>query len=333
MCSLSNDLVTPESFGETFLNGKPETIYAQCVKEFKEMISLQQFTELVRDFNAGVEHYAINSTSMIGFQTQYVWLDSRQEKAVCVVFDSVHQIHRLLIKPYLTFPKSDQRYTQNLYTMPIQEEWFVFWGGKDEFLNYHYLYESQRYAYDLIMMKNYQSYKDNPMRNENYYAFNQEVVAPANGQIVKVINHLKDNVPGEMDETQPAGNYVVIKHLNNEYSLLAHFKQNSIQPKEGELVQQGQFIGLCGNSGNSSEPHIHFQVMDSPDLNTCKSICIRFADGTEPVQGDTVSLMTPDNDSGRSQSKGLDKFDKAEIAFSFTDVLLIIPRLFAQLFK
>lgn len=73
--------------------------------------------------------------------------------------------------------------------------------------------------------------------------------------------------------------------------------------------------------------------MDSPDLNTCKSICIRFADGTEPVQGDTVSWMTPDNDSGRSQSKGLDKFDKAEIAFSFTDVLLIIPRLFAQLFK
>lgn len=73
-----------------------------------------------------------------------------------------------------------------------------------------------------------------------------------------------------MNESQPAGNYVILEHSNKEYSLLAHFKQHSIMVNEGDIVKQGQNIGLCGNSGNSSEPHIHFQVMDSPDYMNCQ---------------------------------------------------------------
>ncbi|QVY62670.1 M23 family metallopeptidase [Cytobacillus gottheilii] len=281
--------VTPENFGEMFLYGNPEVIYEQCSNEFKELVSFQQFSELLKSFNSNVESFHLESASHLGFVTQYVWIDERKEKAISVAFDSSDIIQSLLIKPYNTFPETDNTYSKNKYVMPINEEWFVFWGGTNEFINYHYLYESQRYAYDLVMMKEHVTYQDDPARNENYYAFGKEVTAPADGKVVKVVNHIIDNIPGEMNEKEAAGNYVVIKHEHEEYSMLAHFKESSILVEEGEALEQGQVIGLCGNSGNSSEAHIHFQVMDTPDLFNSKSLRIQFAGGEEPIQGDFVT--------------------------------------------
>ena len=62
------------------------------------------------------------------------------------------------------------------------------------------------------------------------------------------------------------GNTVLIKTSNNEYILLAHFKQHSIKVKQGDVVKRGQILGLCGNSGNSSEPHLHFHIQDAEDF-------------------------------------------------------------------
>lgn len=329
MSRISNEYINPENFGDSFLQGKSELIYKQCIKDFQELVTLNQFKELVYSFNRNVDSYQLAQTTSFGAYKQYLWLDQRKEKSICVVFDSSNRIHRLLIKPFITFTESDNRYTKNIYSMPIKDEWTVFWGGKNEFLNYHYVYESQRYAYDLVIMKDNQTYRDNNIRNENYYAFNKEVVAPANGKVVKVVNHIVDNIPGEMNEAEPAGNYVMIKHVNKEYSLIAHFKQNSIVVSKGEEVKQGQLIGLCGNSGNSSEAHIHFQVMAKRELSKCKSICIRFNNDVEPIQGDLVNPGLPSN----INNTKLDNLDKAEIAFSLTDVLLIIPRFIGSFFK
>lgn len=322
--------LTPDNFGSTFLVSNPMLIYKQCIEDFQKLIPPKQFIELVHSFNEGVENYQLIETSNIGSQTQYVWIDNRKEKSIGVVFDSANHIHRLLLKPYATYPQSDQDYTRNRYSFPIKEDWFVFWGGKNEFVNYHYVYESQRYAYDLVMMKDEKTYKDNQMRNENYYAFNKEIVAPADGTVVKVVHHVVDNTPGEMDELEPAGNYVVLKHSNQEYSLIAHLKQSSIVVKEGETVELGQIIGVCGNSGNSSEPHIHFQVMDSPDYKNCKSICIRFNDEKEPIQGDIVTFSAQDD---KRDAPALGKIEKVDIAFSLTEILLVIPRMIGSLFK
>jgi murein DD-endopeptidase MepM/ murein hydrolase activator NlpD len=60
------------------------------------------------------------------------------------------------------------------------------------------------------------------------------------------------------------GNMVVIRHGEGEYSLFAHFKQNSIRVRIGDKVTSGQTIGLLGNSGNSTEPHLHFQMQNAP---------------------------------------------------------------------
>ncbi len=282
--------VTPEDFGHRFLNGDFSVIYHQTIEDFKQLATIEEFIEHGESFNDGVETYNLEmSTNLKQNIKQYIWLDNERKKVISVYFDEDKIIHGLSLEPFVTYPESDQQYTKNTYIMPIKEEWFVFWGGINKFINYHYEYDEIRYAYDLIIMKDGQSYKDSTDKNENYYAFNKEIVAPSDGKVVKILNGVEDNVPGEMNSNQPEGNCVIIEHKNNEYSMLAHLKQNSIVVNVGEDVQKGQVIGLCGNSGNSSEAHIHFQVMNSLDYLNGKSIRIRFEDGLESIQGDFIT--------------------------------------------
>jgi murein DD-endopeptidase MepM/ murein hydrolase activator NlpD len=103
-------------------------------------------------------------------------------------------------------------------------------------------------------------------RNEDYYAFGREVLAPADGTVVEVIEGVRDNTPGSMNPYSAVGNCVVIQHREDEVSVLAPFKQGSIVVKVGDKVKRGQLLGQCGNSGNSSEPHVHYHLQNSPVL-------------------------------------------------------------------
>jgi murein DD-endopeptidase MepM/ murein hydrolase activator NlpD len=67
-----------------------------------------------------------------------------------------------------------------------------------------------------------------------------------------------------LNKKQPKGNYVIIDHGNGEYSFLAHLKKGSMVVAVGDSLKSGQFIGLCGNSGNSSEPHLHYHLQNKP---------------------------------------------------------------------
>jgi len=284
-----NKPINPEKFNLIFLNEEYERIYHHTIKDFQKAVTFEQFREVASSFNQRNNNYKIEYCLKLQNLIHYVWLDEQKEKAIAVSFDEQDTIHSLYLKPFTTYRKSDARYTRTSYILPLKGEWFVFWGGTNEFINYHYVYETQRYAYDFIQVKDELSYKDTKLQNEDFYAFNQEILAPANGEVVKIIDGIKDNIPGEMNTAYPAGNYVVIKHRFREYSMLAHLRQNSIKVKEGDHVKEGQCVGYCGNSGNSSEPHLHFQIMNTPDFNEGKSIRIRFKGIEEPVQGDFVS--------------------------------------------
>ena len=88
-------------------------------------------------------------------------------------------------------------------------------------------------------------------------------MSPGSGTVVTVISNLPDNPPGVMDPTNPPGNFVVLDLGHKEYALLAHMQEGSVVVAEGDEVRPGQRIGLCGNSGNTSEPHLHFHLQDS----------------------------------------------------------------------
>ena len=303
-------------------------IYDATSQQFKQIIPLNEFQQLVGEFCADCKQFRIAFHNQFLQGMNYVWLNERKDKAVFVAFDREDRIQGLYVKPFITYPHSDKRLTKNKYQMPFIGEWFVFWGGTNEFQNYHYIYENQRYAYDFVKWNGHATYKDTVTRNENYFAFSEQVVTPCDGTVVAVADGYADNIPGEMDEAHPAGNYVIIAHPHNEYSLLAHFEQNSIIVNVGDKVVAGQPVGRCGNSGNSSEPHIHFQVMDQANFEQAKSLHIRFHH-KEPVQGDTVTstqyLETP--------KKQMDMWDKVETTLSISDIILFIPRIIGQFFK
>jgi hypothetical protein len=149
--------------------------------------------------------------------------------------------------------------------LPFDGFWYVFSGGRHPSLNHHHYSVDQKYAYDFIIKINGMSFEGDDSQNEAYYCFGKPLYAPGSGTVVVLVDTVHDNTPvRKLNPNQPAGNYIVIDHDNGEYSFLAHFKKKSIIVKKGEKVIQGQLLGLCGNSGWSYEPHLHYHIQDTP---------------------------------------------------------------------
>ncbi|HRE30393.1 MAG TPA: M23 family metallopeptidase [Candidatus Berkiella sp.] len=110
--------------------------------------------------------------------------------------------------------------------------------------------------------------------------FGDEVYAVSDGIISKVHENIKENVPPTLPVPQLplndiAGNHVIIKiqqYGKTYYVLNAHMQPGSIRVKEGDHVKKGQVIGLLGNTGNSSAPHLHLHVCDANDPLKCEGV-------------------------------------------------------------
>lgn len=153
--------------------------------------------------------------------------------------------------------------------------------------------QNQLYAYDFRLVSTGQE-----KTLEEYKVYGTEVIAPGDGVVIQVIDGAIDCLPGERDRSVGVGNAVIIDHQNGEWSVLCHFKHNSIKVKVGDTVKQGDGIGLCGNTGNTSEPHIHFHLQDAPRMHTAKALPAQFTQITvdgevkmnfEPVRKQMVS--------------------------------------------
>jgi murein DD-endopeptidase MepM/ murein hydrolase activator NlpD len=193
------------------------------------------------------------------------------ERGVFSLYISINEkaeITGLFIKPFKgnNLPKLQRNQTK--LTLPFKGEWTVFWGGDTEESNYHVKYEAQKNAFDIIVTDEQgKSYKNDGTSNADYYAFGKKLFAPCDAEVVLVVDGVKDNKPKEVNLYFVSGNTIVLKTKNNEYLFLAHFKQHSIAVKQGQKIKQGTFLGRCGNSGNSSEPHLHFHIQNIEDIN------------------------------------------------------------------
>jgi hypothetical protein len=132
----------------------------------------------------------------------------------------------------------------------------VAWGGDDIGGNYHAAYPSQRWAYDLVIEPAFHGGSDPAA----YGCWGTPVRAPAAGEVVSVATSHEDHVPGALPEGEnaPCGNLVALRLPDTETHLvLCHLQRDSVEVGVGQRVEEGQVLGRCGNSGNSSEPHIH----------------------------------------------------------------------------
>jgi hypothetical protein len=174
-------------------------------------------------------------------------------------------------------------------------EWYVGWGGRDIIHNYHAIAADQRFAYDIYIVKGGHPFRTDGKAVEDYYCFGQPILAPAAGTVAEAVDGLPDNPPGVMDAAHPVGNHVVIDHGNGEFSFLAHLQNGSVTPKAGDRVVAGQQLGRCGNSGNTSMPHLHYHLQTTAVFARGEGLPAQFNDyfangkpveRGEPVRGD-----------------------------------------------
>jgi murein DD-endopeptidase MepM/ murein hydrolase activator NlpD len=92
-----------------------------------------------------------------------------------------------------------------------------------------------------------------------------------------VRSDVAENSPGESTNlTTPSGNVVIIDHGNNQFGYYAHLKPFTVSVKAGARVRAGDALGEVGNSGDSSEPHLHFHVMNNADPEQADGIPLLF---------------------------------------------------------
>lgn len=160
----------------------------------------------------------------------------------------------------------------------------------------------ERYAIDFIGVDNRRQTADRidwrtllatePV--ERFFSYGRPILAPGDGVVVKVHDAEIDHV-GRRSQLalvpymlgQPArlrqgvgavaGNHVIIAlRESGAFAALAHLQAGSVRVAVGERVTAGQYVAACGNSGNSTQPHVHVQVMDSSDLSVARGVPMVF---------------------------------------------------------
>jgi hypothetical protein len=129
---------------------------------------------------------------------------------------------------------------------------------------------AQRFAIDYVKVDTAgRTVNGDRARNENFYAQNAEAIAVADGIVVATKDSIPENVPGPTSRAVPitletvGGNHVILDIGGGRYAFYAHLRPGSLRVKAGDRVRRGQVLGLVGNSGNSTEPHLHFHLADA----------------------------------------------------------------------
>jgi hypothetical protein len=150
----------------------------------------------------------------------------------------------------------------------------VFEGGNgrvSSLMNYHYgasMHKgartnlSMRYAVDITKLTRWGNDADGflPIQNSKYAVFNQIVYSPCDGEVSDVENKWPNETPWSGNPPYNVGNHVLIT-ANDFGVLMGHLQKGSIRVKNGDKVKKGQPIAQAGNSGWTSQPHLHIQAM------------------------------------------------------------------------
>ena len=150
-------------------------------------------------------------------------------------------------------------------SLPFYGEWTVSQGHNGEFTHKG----AWRHAWDFIINDNSgKQFKNSGDFPEDYFCFGKAVLAPFEGTVAEVVNHVQDNVIGDVNTKENWGNTVILKHNDYLYAKLSHLKYQSVDVNVGDKVKKGQLLGRCGNSGRSPYPHLHFQFQVTPYIGS-----------------------------------------------------------------
>ena len=145
----------------------------------------------------------------------------------------------------------------------------------------------------------------------DFHCYKLPVLATADGTVVKVVDGVPDNPVGQVNLRDNWGNLVLLYHGPGLYSMVCHLAPGSVKVQQGAPVRKGDQLGLCGNSGRSPAPHIHWQLqatarVGAPTLYAELHDVVRQQDGAQRLhgalvlqQGDEVRNLEPRQDVAR----------------------------------
>ena len=162
---------------------------------------------------------------------------------------------------------------------PVKGSYCLFFNQST--LGYHYwyaaftggeIYTSEKFAFDLTrgneLWEN--TYAGDPRANSSYYAYGDPLYAVASGKVLKVVDGRIENSGNAQDapllfNDAYYGNHLILDIGGGCYAAYMHCKPHTFLVAVGDTVTEGQQLASLGNSGNSTEPHLHFQLNEKPD--------------------------------------------------------------------
>jgi hypothetical protein len=138
--------------------------------------------------------------------------------------------------------------------------------------------------------------------NESWFTYDQPVLAVADAAVTIAVDGNADqipNAPEPVDIESANGNHIILEVADGKYAFYAHLKSGSVTVKTGDTVTKGQVIGHTGNSGSSTGPHLHFQMMDRPSALMADGRPYVFDQFTVTGKGptiDTLLTLNPETD-------------------------------------
>lgn len=187
---------------------------------------------------------------------------------------------------------------EGTWRLPLDGRWIA--GAASTLHSHHRWAVPEEFAYDFLRFgASGTTFEGDGARVTDYYAYGAPVLAPAEGEVVAAVDGRPDNLegmrqPGEsldgyrkrLLENQAAllasglqaiaGNHVILRHREGVHSVYAHLKPGSVRVKPGAKVAAGDVLGEVGQSGNSTEPHLHFHLCDAPDALLCVGLPVAF---------------------------------------------------------
>jgi Peptidase family M23 len=160
---------------------------------------------------------------------------------------------------------------------------------------------AQRFAIDWVQYQTIDgvrtTWKGAEDRNDSYFCYGQPIYSVAAGKVVALADGLPENVPHSgkyaisIGADNAAGNHVVVEIAPHRYVLYAHMRPGTVRVKAGDEVQIGEILGLVGNTGSSTEPHLHMHIDDQPSFLAGNGVPYEFAQGeaSGPVEANVSS--------------------------------------------
>jgi murein DD-endopeptidase MepM/ murein hydrolase activator NlpD len=207
-------------------------------------------------------------------------------------------------------------FSKTAFRFPLRGNWFV--GAGPTLHSHHRWLKMEEFGYDIVKLgTDGQTHSGDGSKFSDYYAYGAPVLAAADGEVVETVSDVAEDLSAmrRPDETPDAyrtrlleeqgkrlaggtrgiaGNSVVIAHGNGEFSIYVHLQPGSVRVKKGQKVKAGDEIAALGSSGNSTEPHLHFQISDGPNVLSAAAIPARFVDVELPLELGPRPLQTGD---------------------------------------